>query len=65
MPYIDMLVDSITKYSLFSFMDRYLGYNQIKMVSKDMEKTTFVTNVGNILLQSNVIWGKKCLNYLS
>ena len=43
LPYIDTLVDNTTKHSLFSFMDRFSSYNQIKMALEDMEKTTFLT----------------------
>ena len=43
LPYIDVLVDNTSSFSLFSFMDGFLGYNQIKMTLKDMEKTTFIT----------------------
>ena len=41
--YIDTLVDNTAKNSLFSFMDDFSGYNQIRMAPDDMEKTTFVT----------------------
>ena len=37
--HIDMLVDSTAGHSMLSFMDRFFGYNQILMVSEDMEKT--------------------------
>ena len=43
LPHIDILVDNMAKHSLFSFMDGFLGYNQIRMAPKDMEKTTFLT----------------------
>ena len=43
LPHIDTLVDNMAKHSLFSFMDGFSGYNQIKMASEDMEKTTFLT----------------------
>ncbi|KAA3478108.1 RNA-directed DNA polymerase (Reverse transcriptase), Ribonuclease H-like protein [Gossypium australe] len=46
LPYIDTLVDNTAGYSLFSFMDGFSGYNQIKMLPEDMEKTTFVTMWG-------------------
>ena len=46
LPHIDTLVDNTAKHSLFSFMDGFSGYNQIKMASKDMEKTTFLTMWG-------------------
>ena len=32
---------------MFSFMDGYSGYNQIRMAAKDVEKTTFKTLIGN------------------
>ncbi len=31
---------------MYSFMIGYSGYNQIKMVKKDKEKTTFISNMG-------------------
>ncbi|KAI5416163.1 hypothetical protein KIW84_041273 [Lathyrus oleraceus] len=31
LPHIDMLVDNTTKFKVFSFMDGFFGYNQIKM----------------------------------
>jgi len=47
LPNIDLLVDSATGNSMFSFMDGYSRYNQICMVAKDAEKTTFKTPIGN------------------
>ena len=32
---------------MFSFMDRYSGYNQIRMAAKDAEKTTFKSPIEN------------------
>ncbi|KAA3483746.1 reverse transcriptase [Gossypium australe] len=49
LPHIDTLVDNTAGYSLFSFMDGFSGYNQIKMHLEDMEKTTFIT-----------LWGTFC-----
>ena len=46
LPHIDTLVDNTAKHSLFSFMDGFSGYNQIKMAPEDIEKTTFVTMWG-------------------
>ena len=46
LPHINTLVDNTTKHSLFSFMDRFSCYNQIKMALEDMEKTTFLTMWG-------------------
>ena len=43
LPHIDVLVDNTSNFTLFSFMYGFSGYNQIKMVPEDMEKTMFVT----------------------
>ena len=47
LPNIDLLVDLAARSSMFSFMDGYSGYNQIRMATKDAEKTTFKTPIGN------------------
>ena len=46
LPHIDVLVDNTAQHKVFSFMDGFSGYNQIKMAPEDMEKTTFVTQWG-------------------
>ena len=46
LPKIDQLVDSIAGHRLLTFMDAFSGYNQIKMVEKDQEKTAFITSQG-------------------
>ena len=49
LPHIDVLVDNIAGSALTSFMDGFLGYNQILMALEDMTKMTSVT-----------IWGIYC-----
>ena len=44
--HIDMLVDNTVSYSLLSFMNGFLRYNQILMDPKDMAKTAFITKWG-------------------
>ena len=46
LPYIDILIDNAAEHALLSFMDGFLGYNQIKMVPEDIEKTSFITPWG-------------------
>ena len=46
LPHIDVLVDNTAGHTLLSFMDGFLGYNQIKMAPEDMEKTSFITPWG-------------------
>ena len=43
---IDLLVNSAIGNSMFSFMDGYSGYNQIRMAARDAEKTAFRTLIG-------------------
>ena len=47
LPNIDTLVDVTAGHELFSFMDGFSGYNQIKMARGDAERTAFRTPVGN------------------
>ena len=51
LPHIEVLVDSTTKFKVFSFMDVFSGYNQIKMAPEDMEKTTFITSWGLFFIE--------------
>ena len=46
LPRIDQLVDSTTGHKLLTFMDTFSGYNQIKMVEEDQDKTAFITSQG-------------------
>ena len=46
LPLIDQLVDSTASHQLFSFMDAFSGYNQIKMDEVNQEKTSFITSQG-------------------
>jgi len=54
LPHIDKLVDKTATSSLYSFMDGFSRYNQIKMAPEDMEKTTFIT-----------LWGTFCYKVMS
>ena len=46
LPSIDLLVDSTAGHAMFSFMDGYSGYNQIKLAARDQSKTSFTTPWG-------------------
>lgn len=46
LPHIDVLVGNTAQFSVFSFMEGFSGYNQIKMASADMDKTMFITPWG-------------------
>ena len=47
LPNMDLLIDSATSSAMFSFMDGFSGYNQIRMAPKDAEKNAFRTPIGN------------------
>ena len=47
LPNMDLLIDSVAGSAMFSFMDGFSGYNQIKIALKDAEKTAFRTPIGN------------------
>lgn len=42
-----MLADATAGHSMFSFIDRFSGYNQIRIDSFDAEKTSFRTPMNN------------------
>ena len=46
LPKIDQLVDATTSYERMSFLDAYLGYNQIRMHEADRIHVAFVTERG-------------------
>ena len=47
MPRIDQLVDATVGHPRMSFLDAFQGYHQIPLATEDLEKTAFVTPVGN------------------
>ena len=46
LPRINQLMDSTAGHKLLTFMDAFLGYNQIRMAEEDQEKTSFIMNQG-------------------
>ena len=47
LPNMDLLIDSTIGSVMFSFIDRFNGYNQIRMVPMDAKKTAFRTPICN------------------
>lgn len=64
LPNIDTLVDATAGHEMFSFMDGFSGYNQIKMAREDAEKTAFRTPFGNFYY-TVMPFGLKCRCNLS
>jgi hypothetical protein len=46
LPFLDLVLDSIVGHKMYSFMDGYSGYNQIKMAKENKDKTTFISEWG-------------------
>ena len=46
LPRIDQLIDSTAGHELLTFMDAFIGYNQIHMKKENQEKIAFVTSQG-------------------
>jgi hypothetical protein len=45
-PFIDQILDECVGSEMFSFMDGFLGYNQIQIKPKDQHKMTFICTWG-------------------
>ena len=45
-PFTDGVLDTVTGHKVYSFLDGFRGYNQIRMHPDDQEKTDFVTKWG-------------------
>ena len=46
LPFTDTLLDAVAGNQIYSFLDGFSGYNQIKMAPEDEHKTTFITEWG-------------------
>jgi len=47
LPNIDRLVGGAAGNKVLSFLDTYIGYNQIPMAASDMNKTAFIIDDAN------------------
>jgi hypothetical protein len=62
LPHLDMLVDNASRSYIYSVMDGFLGYNQIKMTR--IRRRNLCNTMRNLLLQSHAIWVKERWGYL-
>jgi hypothetical protein len=46
LPFTDGVLDTVAGHEMYSFLDGFSGYNQIRMAEEDQEKTAFVTEWG-------------------
>jgi hypothetical protein len=64
-PLSEILIDSTMGYEIFSFMDGFSGYNQIKMATEDEELTAFRTPKGIYCYRVMPFGLKKCRGDIS
>ena len=43
LPFTDSILDMVASHECYSFLDRFIGYNKIRMHPDDQEKIAFVT----------------------
>ena len=55
---IDLIVDTLSKHELLSFMDAFFRYHQIKMHPPDIEKTSFIAKRGLYCYKVMPFWLK-------
>ena len=46
LPFTDSVLDAVAGHEMYSFLDGFSGYNQVRMHPNDQEKTAFVTEWG-------------------
>ena len=46
LPFTDGILDAVAGHEVYSFLDGFSGYNQVRMNPEDQEKTAFVTEWG-------------------
>jgi hypothetical protein len=46
LPFTDGVLDTVAGHEMYSFLDGFSGYNQIRMAEEDQEKIAFVTEWG-------------------
>ena len=45
-PFSDEVLDQIEGKESYSFTDKFLGYQQVRIIEEDKKKTTFITEWG-------------------
>ena len=46
LPFTSDILDAVAGHEIYSFLDGFSGYNQVRVHPDDQEKTTFVTEWG-------------------
>ena len=59
LPFTDGVLDEVARHEVYSFLDRFNGYNQIQMHPVDQEKMVFVTECILVFLVVVMMFGIK------
>ncbi|MCO5569594.1 hypothetical protein L7F22_023310 [Adiantum nelumboides] len=54
LPFLDSILDDVTRREMYSFLDGFSGYNQIQMALEDQAKTAFITARG--VFACTIMW---------
>lgn len=52
LPHIDVLVDNAVGHAVFSFMNEFSGYNQIKMITESTKRLHLSLHWGHLAIKS-------------
>ena len=58
LPFIDGVLDAVARHEIYSFLDGFSDYNQVRMHPNYQEKTTFVTEWG-VFVATAMMFGLK------
>ncbi|KAL2624212.1 hypothetical protein R1flu_008457 [Riccia fluitans] len=49
LPFTDQILDRVARHECYSFLDGFLGYNQVSIREEDKDKTTFTMDCGTFV----------------
>ena len=64
LPFIDQMLERLSKHTYFCFLDGYSGFSQIPVSEDDQERTTFTCPFGTLCLQTYAFWFTQFSCYL-
>lgn len=55
LPYMDSILDEVAGHEIYSFLDGFSGYNQIRMAPKNQADSVH-NRMGSFCVHSHVVW---------
>ena len=56
LPFIDQMLERLSKHTHFCFLDGYYGFSQIPVSADDQAKTTFTCHFGTFAYKTYAFW---------